>query len=128
MTIRDLKAYADENKVGVATVTEKSELIEIATDIYKRTERPPSNLQSLITSITDEFQLINLAYTTLSDTSLRRNYDLTGDWGEDVPYTPPPNVGKNGRPDMGDREEAARVRVRGFKSQMEPLQKKVYER
>jgi len=109
LTIQQLKEYASSNSVGIATLTEKSELVSVASDIYKRTGNPPSFLQSKIDAVNDSFSRVTLAYETLGDPSKRRMYDLTGEWGEEVEFVP---LREGGRADMGDREEAERVRER----------------
>ncbi|GMI25817.1 hypothetical protein TrRE_jg8567, partial [Triparma retinervis] len=124
MTVGELKGYAGENDVGVATLTDKRELVEVAKQIYRRTGEPDRALRDKIDEVNETFQIINLAHETLGDEERRRYYDLTGDWGEEIVFVP---SREGGRADMGDRDEAERVRDRGRKSQMDDVQRRVYE-
>ena len=98
MSVSELKGYASENRVGTASFTEKSELVNAAREIYKTTNKLPHAQQRRMEEVTDRFQRVNLAFTTLSDPQQRRMYDLTGDWGTKVKAAAPKQTSRSRPP------------------------------
>jgi hypothetical protein len=111
MSVAELREYATDNMVGVSTLVDKAELVQVAQGIHKRADVLPRKQRERMKEIEGEFQMVTLAYRTLGvDDEARRYYDLTGDWGEEEEF-----VWGGGERNMGDRKEAERVRERGRK-------------
>mmetsp|Transcript_21012 Transcript_21012/g.29661 ORF Transcript_21012/g.29661 Transcript_21012/m.29661 type:complete len:302 (-) Transcript_21012:678-1583(-) len=120
LSVKQLQAYLDQERVGVYGAIDKQELVDKTVETFKRTGNVPEELELKRQEIQDRFALLNEAYNTLYDEKRRRMYDLSGDWGI-------PGGGRTTTDGgIGDREEAARVRARQEAAQRDPLQEKVY--
>jgi len=138
-SVNELKSFLSENKVGTSSLLEKSEFVAAALSLSSKTNALPTALKKRKASITKEWQLIVLAYETLSDKEMARNYNLLGDWGRpnspskpSPPSTPYSDANAPTESYSDDKrfskEEAAKVAERKRYERMDPIQKRVYER
>lgn len=129
MPVSEIRSFLNERKVGIpAGIIERAELNELASEAHRKSSAVGSALQMRREEVTNRFALINTAYTTLSDTASRRNYNLSGDWGTPTSGKDTTKSVKFQNNGMGDRVGAKQFRERGEARQRDPLQQKVYER
>ena len=123
LSVKELQAFLEKERVITRTFVDKKELIEKALETHQRTKNVNPELAKKRAEIMNRFALLNAAYNTLYDGEMRRAYNLSGDWG--IPGLSGTRKSTGG---MGDRDEAERIRERARAAQRTELQERVYRR